>query len=147
MSKLTSLEESRRVWYFPYTGALVIAIGAFLHIRRLIVGQDAFVQSFTSNVDLMLFVPMLFTAVCMLVFRKQVDHQRRWRAIVFTVITTYFWLSVPIHLRAQIAQSNDFVDMTPWWYSVVLMPWLAVQLYVFLTITVRPSTMRYQLAR
>jgi len=124
MSKLTSLEESRRVWYFPYTGALVIAIGAFLHIRRLIVGQDAFVQSFTSNVDLMLFVPMLFTAVCMLVFRKQVDH-----------------------LRAQIAQSNDFVDMTPWWYSVVLMPWLAVQLYVFLTITVRPSTMRYQLAR
>ena len=139
MSTLTSFDDSRQVWFFPYTGAAVIAFGGFLHITRLVIGQEAFVRTFTSNVDLMLFAPMLHTAVCMLLFREQVTHRRRWQSIVFTVITGYFWLSVPIHLRAQIVQSNDFVGMTPWWYSVALMPWLAVQMYVFLTTTVKPA--------
>jgi hypothetical protein len=139
MSTLTSFDDSRKVWFFPYTGAAVVGFGGFLHITRLAIGQEAFVRTFTSNVDLVLFAPMLYTAVGMLVFRKRVQHARRWQSIVFTVITAYFWLSVPIHLRAQIVQSNDFVGMTPWWYSVVLMPWLAVQLYVFLTTAVKPA--------
>jgi hypothetical protein len=46
---------------------------------------------------------------------------------------------VPIHLRAQVRQSNEFVLAFPGWYSLVMLPWLAAQIYFFQTIVVRSS--------
>jgi hypothetical protein len=100
--------------------------------------EDFLTKVYTPGVDLVLFIPMLVTALCMVIFWRRVRHERRWRSIVYWIIETYVWASVPIHLRSQLLQSNDFVFAFPGWYSVALQPWLALQLYFFLTIKVKP---------
>jgi hypothetical protein len=92
---------------------------------------------YTPNFDLALFIPMLYTAICMLVFRGTIARGQRWRTVVYWIIATYFRISVPIHLRAQVMQSNDFVFTFPRWYSVILLPWLALQLYFFMTMKIK----------
>jgi hypothetical protein len=74
--------------HFPAVGTLVVCSGIYLHLTRLFLEPAELVAKiYTPNFDLAFYMPMLFTAVCMLIF----------------------WRSVPIHLCAQIRQSNDFV--------------------------------------
>ena len=128
-----------RVLYFPYVGAATICMGIYLHVTRLFLEPVDLLKIYTPGFDLAIFIPMVFTAICMLAFRSRVNLELRWRRAIYWVTAVYFWLSVPIHLKAQIAQSNDFVFAFPSWYSVVLLPWLGVQLYLFMTMNVKPA--------
>ena len=135
---LNSPNPLRRVAYFPYVGAATICVGIYLHVTRLFLDPaELIAKIYTPNFDLALFIPMLYTAICMLVFRGTIARGKRWRTVVYWIIATYFWISVPIHLRAQVTQSNDFVFAFPRWYSVILLPWLALQLYFLMTMKVK----------
>ncbi len=125
----------RRLLYFPVAGAAVVTAGFYVHSWRLFLSAEEMVaRIMTPRMDLAMFIPMLFTAICMVIFRRQARSDSRWRNVAYWIICGYFWLSVPIHLRAQITQSTDFVFAFPQWYSVVMLPWMALQLYYFLTI-------------
>jgi hypothetical protein len=128
----------RRVWYFPLTGAGVICAGLYVHTWRLFLSAEEMVaRIMTPRMDLAMFIPMLFTAICMVAFAREVKSASLWRNVFYWVVAAYFWISVPIHLRAQITQSTDFVFAFPQWYSLVMLPWMSLQLYYFLTIEVR----------
>lgn len=125
----------RRLLYFPVAGAAVITAGLYVHTWRLFLSAEEMVaRIMTPRMDLAMFIPMLFTAICMLAFWRQARSESRWRNVFYWVVCAYFWLSVPIHLRAQITQSTDFVFAFPQWYSLVMLPWMSLQLYYFLTI-------------
>jgi hypothetical protein len=128
----------RRLWYFPLAGAAVICAGLYVHTWRLfLTAEEMVARVMTPRMDLAMFIPMLFTAVCMVAFWRQARSDSRWRNLFYGVVAGYFWLSVPIHLRAQLTQSTDFVFAFPQWYSLVMLPWMSLQLYYFLTISGR----------
>jgi hypothetical protein len=125
----------RRVWYFPLAGAAVVSAGFYVHTWRLfLTAEEMVARIMTPRMDLAMFLPMLFTAICMVAFARQVKSPSRWRNVFYWVVAGYFWISVPIHLRAQITQSTDFVFAFPQWYSLVMLPWMALQFYYFVTI-------------
>ena len=120
--------------HFPLVGAAVVAAGIGLHVTRLVIGDRAFTQIYTPLADAALFVPMLVTAVCMLMFRRRVRHDARWGHVLYWTIAAYFWASVPIHIWVLLSQSNDLLLAFPRSYSVALQPWLALQLHFFFTL-------------
>jgi hypothetical protein len=139
MTKTDSVPTARDVWYFPAVGAAVVCSGIYLHLTRLFLDAQTLVEKiYTPNFDLAFFIPMLFVATCMPIFWSRVKSESRWRNIFYWVMVAYFWISVPIHLRAQIRQSTDFVFAFPAWYSLVMLPWLGLQVYFFVTIAIRP---------
>ena len=138
--EITPSRSLQHVWYFPLAGAAVICAGLYVHTLRLFLSAEEMVaRIMTPRLDLAMFVPMLFTAICMLAFRRRVANESRWRNVFYWVVAAYFWISVPIHLRAQITQSTDFVFAFPQWYSLVMLPWMSLLLYYFLTIRVGHS--------
>ena len=78
---------------------LTIAIGFFLHLYRVIFGDDATLQYVvTQTTDIILMMPMTYAAVTGILGWRRMRFVNRAHKIALTAAIVYITVSVPLHI-------------------------------------------------
>jgi hypothetical protein len=113
----------RRGYFFREAAMLTIAIGFFLHLYRVIFGDELTLQYVvTKESDVLLMIPMTYAAITgILSYRRMVFASRLHKAAL-TASLVYITVSVPLHLYvAFVLQDVGFyVHMAGHWFSWLL---------------------------
>jgi hypothetical protein len=114
---------------FKATASAVFALGALIHIGRMIVGLKPWQQAvFTPPVDIAFGLLIIVPAVA------GVWSWRRYRGgwggrIVFGFALFLLIISVPLHLRTILTWSTEYLLSFPFWYSAIEVPMFAALSY------------------
>jgi hypothetical protein len=114
---------------FKVTASGVFALGALIHVGRMIVGLEKWQQEvFTPPVDiafgLLIIVP---AAAGVLSWRR---YSGGWGGrIVFGFAMLLLLISVPLHLRTILTWSTEYLLAFPFWYSAIEVPMFAALSY------------------
>jgi hypothetical protein len=127
----------RRGYFFREVAMLTIAVGFFLHLFRVIFGNDVALQYVvTRESDMLLLIPMTYAAVTgILSYRRMVFANRVHRGAL-TASLVYITASVPLHLYVLfvLRDVSFYVHMAGYWFSWLL---LIVVYPAFLTLFAR----------
>ena len=112
---------------------LTIAIGYFLHLYRVIFGDDATLHYVvTQATDIMLMIPMTYAAITGIVGYRRMRFANRAHRIAITASIVYITTSVPLHIYCSyIIWDTHLMTWFPMWFSYFL---LIVVYPVFLTL-------------
>src|SRR5262245_60215937 len=114
-------EWHRQGFGLRYAIAATLIAGMYLHLTRLLIPQDQFVQHvLTPTFVSVLAIPMTYAAIVSWIVWKRVVHPGLWHRILYGFLAVYFTISVPIHARTLITQSVDYVVAFPYWYSAAI---------------------------
>jgi hypothetical protein len=114
---------------FKATASAVFALGALIHIGRMIVGLEQWQQRvFTPPVDiafgLLIIVPALAGVWA---WRR---YSGGWGGrIAFGFAMFLLIISVPLHLRTMLTWSTEYLLAFPFWYSAIEVPMFAALSY------------------
>jgi hypothetical protein len=114
---------------FKATASGVFALGALIHIGRMIVGLEKWQQEvITPPVDIAFGLLIIVPAVAgVLSWRR---YNGGWRGrIVFGFAMLLLLISVPLHLRTILTWSTEYLLAFPSWYSALEVPMFAVLSY------------------
>jgi len=107
---------------FQITACVTFALGVVLHLTRLALGLDRLIKEFlTPPVDIAFGVLILVAAIAGSMSWRRYTGSRAGR-IVYGFIMFMLLVSVPIHLRALLTWSTEYVRAFPPWYSAVEVP-------------------------
>ena len=112
-------EWQRQGFGLRYAIAVTVIGGMYLHLTRLLMPQDQFLQH-TATYDSLLTLPMAYAAIVSWIVWKRVVHPAGWHRILYGVLAVYFTISLPIHAHTLIMQSVDSVVAFPQWYSAAI---------------------------
>jgi len=115
----------RRHGYFFREGAmLTIAIGFFLHLYRVIFGDDlAMKYVVTLTTDKILLVPMTYAAITGILVWRRVRFTNKPHKAFFTASVFYIAASVPLHIYFNLVRGDvaTFITWFPMWFSYFLL--------------------------
>jgi hypothetical protein len=114
--------ESVSPTVFKVTASGVFALGALIHMGRMIVGLERWQQEmFTPPVDIAFGLLIIVPAVAgVLSWRR---YRGGWGGrIVFGFAMLLLLISVPLHLRTILTWSTEYLLAFPFWYSAVEVP-------------------------
>ena len=123
----------RHCYFFREVAMLTIAIGYFLHLYRVIFGDDlALRYVVTPTSDLLLMILMTYAAVAGIAGYRRMVFANKLHKVALTATLGYITVSVPLHIYvAFVMQDVSFyVHMAGYWFSYLL---LIVIYPVFLT--------------
>jgi hypothetical protein len=104
---------------------LTIAIGYFLHLCRVIFGDDfAMRYVVTPTTDKILLVPMTYAAVTgiALLVKNRVEFANRRHRAMFTASVVYVAGSVPLHIYCSyLIWDTTLMTWFPMWFSYLLL--------------------------
>jgi len=114
---------------FKTTASGVFALGALIHIGRMIVGLERWQQE--------VFTPPIDIAFGLLIIVPAVTGVLSWRLysggwggrIVFSFALFLLSISVPLHLRTILTWSTEYLLAFPFWYSAIEVPMFALLSY------------------
>ena len=116
---------------------LTIAIGFFLHLFRVIFGNDLALQYVvTPESDMLLLIPMTYAAITGILSYRRMVFANRVHKVALTASLVYITASVPLHLYVLFVlhDVSFYVHMAGYWFSWVL---LIVVYPAFLTLFAR----------
>jgi hypothetical protein len=128
-------------YFFREAAVLTIAIGYFLHLYRVIFGDDATLQYVvTQTTDIILMVPMTYAAVTGILGWRRMKFLNRAHKIAITASIAYITASVPLHIYVGLVLNNMdlYVRTAGQWFSYLV---LLVVYPLFLTMLYR---LRYE---
>jgi hypothetical protein len=103
---------------------LTIAIGFFLHLYRVIFGDDATLQYvLTPATDILLMIPMTYASVTGILGYRRMRFANRSHRIAVTASIAYITVSVPLHLYVTFVMQDVgfYVHMAGYWFSYLLL--------------------------
>ena len=109
-------EWHRQGFGLRYAIAVTVIGGMYLHLTRLLMPQDQFLQH-TATYDSLLTFPMAYAAIVSWIVWKQVVHPGSWHRVLYGFLAVYFTISLPIHTHTLIMQSQGYAVAFPHWYS------------------------------
>jgi hypothetical protein len=114
--------ESVSPTVFKVTASGVFALGALIHMGRMIVGLERWQQEvFTPPVDIAFGLLIIVPAVAGLLSWRR--YSGGWGGrIVFGFAMLLLLISVPLHLRTILTWSTEYLLAFPFWYSAVEVP-------------------------
>ena len=119
-------------FYFNYVVVVTIIIGTYLHVSVLFLGHELVIKHiFTPAFDMILAIPMVYSAIGMIAFWRRVALRNLWQKIFYGFSVVYFVGSVPLHVQTYFTSDLSYVAWFPVWYSAVLMPLFAYFIYFF----------------
>jgi len=138
VSKASQWDGYRRHGYFfKEVAMLTIAIGFFLHLFRVIFGNDLALQYVvTPESDMLLLIPMTYAAITGILSYRRMVFANRVHRVALTASLVYITASVPLHLYVLFVlhDVSFYVHMAGYWFSWVL---LIVVYPAFLTLFAR----------
>jgi len=122
---------------FRATAFVIFLTGAVLHAARLLIGPERLsAQYFTPPVDGAFGVLMLVSAIAgWLSFRRFTGGPAHRTGFIFALVV--ITVSIPIHLRAVLVWSTEYMAVFPPWYSAVEIP-------MFLGLAYLATCLRFQ---
>ena len=127
----------RHGYFFKEVAMLTIAIGFFLHLFRVIFGNDLALQYVvTPESDILLLIPMTYAAITGILSYRRMVFGNRVHKVALTASLVYITASVPLHLYVLFVlhDVSFYVHMAGYWFSWVL---LIVVYPAFLTLFAR----------
>jgi hypothetical protein len=114
---------------FKTTASGVFALGALIHIGRMIVGLERWQQEvFTPPVDIAFGLLIIVPAVAGVLSWRL--YSGGWGGrIVFGFAMFLLIISVPLHLRTILTWNTEYLLAFPFWYSAVEVPMFAALSY------------------
>jgi hypothetical protein len=114
---------------FKATASGVFALGALIHLGRMIVGLERWQQEvFTPPVDIAFGLVIIVPAVAGVLSWRL--YSGGWPGrIVFGFAMFLLIVSVPLHLRTLLTWSTEYLLAFPFWYSAVEVPMFAALSY------------------
>ena len=114
---------------FKATASGVFALGALIHIGRMIVGLEQWQQQvFTPPVDIAFGLLIIVPAVAGVLSWRL--YSGGWGGrIVFGFAMFLLIISVPLHLRTVLTWSTEYLLAFPFWYSAIEVPMFAALSY------------------
>ena len=117
--------------YMKVLTAGTLIIGIYLHLSRLVFGMDNLQRYlFTPVFEVFFALPITAGAVLQLMCFKKIDYKTIVEKIVFIICTFQFVVSVPLHIRAYVVSSTNYIHMFPPIYSVVTIIMWSFFIYV-----------------
>lgn len=111
-------------YYFRSVAIATILCGLYLHVTRLLVGDDTLIQKvMTPLFDQPLTIPMTYAGVTGILSWRQMQFWTGWHKAFLGFIVFYIAGSVPLHVATYITQSTEYIRSVPLWFSVVLLPY------------------------
>ena len=114
----------RHGYFFREVAMLTIAIGSFLHLYRVIFGDDATLQYVvTQTTDILLMIPMTYAAVTGIVGWRRMRFVNRAHKIALTASIVYITASVPLHIYVGLVLNDMdlYVRTAGYWFSYSLL--------------------------
>jgi hypothetical protein len=127
----------RHGYFFKEVAMLTIGIGFFLHLFRVIFGDDLALQyAVTPESDMLLLIPMTYAAITGVLSYRRMVFANRVHRVALTASLVYITASVPLHLYVLFVlhDVSFYVHMAGYWFSWVL---LIVVYPAFLTLFAR----------
>jgi hypothetical protein len=132
MTTTTEVVQRRSIWafyrrhgyFFREVAMLTIAIGYFLHLYRVIFGDDATLQYVvTQATDIMLMIPMTYAAITGIVGYRRMRFANRAHRIAITASIVYITASVPLHIYVGLVRGDMdlYVRTAGYWFSYLLL--------------------------
>src|SRR5262245_26749281 len=114
---------------FKTTASGIFALGALIHIGRMVVGLDRWQQEvFTPPVDIAFGLLIIVPAVAGVLSWRL--YSGGWGGrIVFGFAMLLLLISVPLHLRTILTWSTEYRLAFPCWYSAIEVPMFVVLSY------------------
>lgn len=118
-------ESFRRHGYlFRGAAMLTIAVGYFLHLFRVIFGDDLTLQYVVTPVqDILLMIPMTYAAIAGILSYRRMRFMNRFHKTFITAAIAYITVSVPLHLYVLLVLQDVsfYVHMAGYWFSYLLL--------------------------
>lgn len=114
----------RHGYFFREVAMLTIAIGFFLHLYRVIFGDDlAMKHVVTLTTDKILLVPMTYAAITGILVWRRVPCTNKPHKAFFTASVFYIAASVPLHIYFNLVRGDvaTFFTWFPMWFSYFLL--------------------------
>ena len=114
----------RHGYFFREVAMLTIAIGYFLHLYRVIFGDDATLHYVvTQTTDILLMIPMTYAAVTGIVGWRRMRFVNRAHKIAITASIVYITASVPLHIYVGLVLNDMdlYVRTAGYWFSYLLL--------------------------
>lgn len=113
-------------FYFRQVGIFVIAIGFYLHLTRLFVGDTILIgYILTPLFDQLFAIPMAYAGVAGILSWKRMTFRSSAHKVFVRFIVIYITVSIPIHVATYFTQSTEFTRIFPIWLSAVYLPFFA----------------------
>jgi len=124
---------------FRATAAVIFLTGAVLHSARLVVGPERLSTEYlTPPVDGAFGLFMLISAIAgWLSIRRFTGGPALRAGFLFALIVITF--SIPIHLRALVVWSTEYIAVFPPWYSAAEIPMFLGLAYLVTRLPFRPK--------
>ena len=123
-----------------YAQAIALLLGMALHASALIAGREMFYARIFAPATDLVFVPFIFTGGVAGI-AGLVRHRKRpaWLWVAGLLVSAYFVISIPIHVRTLVAWSTAHFQVFPHTYSIVVIP---LQLIFLLVVVMEIRTFR-----
>lgn len=114
----------RHGYFFREAAMLTIAFGFFLHLFRVIFGDDAtLLYAVTPTTDIALLIPMTYAAITGVLSYRRMVFANRLHKVALTASVGYITASVPLHLYVLLVlhDVSFYVHMAGYWFSYLLL--------------------------
>jgi hypothetical protein len=114
----------RSGYFFREVAMLTIAMGYFLHLYRVIFGDDATLQHVvTQTTDILLMVPMTYAAITGILGYRRMRFVNPAHRIAITASIVYITASVPLHIYVGLVRADMdlYVRTAGYWFSYLLL--------------------------
>jgi hypothetical protein len=114
----------RHGYFFREVAMLTIAFGYFLHLYRVIFGDDAtLAHVVTQTTDIVLMIPMIYAAITGILGYRRMRFANRAHRIAITASIVYITASVPLHIYVGLVVNHMdlYVRTAGYWFSYLLL--------------------------
>ena len=128
-------------FYFRQLGVLVIAIGFYLHLTRLFVGDTILIQYIlTPLFDQLFAIPMALAGLAGILSWNRMEFRSRGHKAFVRFIVIYITVSIPIHVATYFTHSTEFTRIFPIWLSAVYLPFFSAVILTILRLRYKTSS-------
>jgi len=120
-------------FYFRPLAVLVIAIGFYLHLTRLFVGDTILIQYIlTPLFDQLFAIPMTLAGIAGILSWNRMEFRSKSHKAFVRFIVIYITVSIPIHIATYFTHSTEFTRLFPIWLSAVYLPFFSAVILAIL---------------
>ena len=120
-------------FYFRQVGIFVIAIGFYLHLTRLFVGDSILIgYILTPLFDQLFAIPMAYAGIAGILSWKRMEFRSNAHKTFVRFIVIYINVSLPIHVATYFTQSTEFTRIFPIWLSAAYLPFFTAVIIALL---------------
>jgi hypothetical protein len=127
-------------FYFRPVGIFVIAIGFYLHLTRLFVGDTILIgYVLTPLFDQLFAISMAYAGVAGILGWKRMTFRSNAHKAFVRFIVIYITVSIPIHVATYFTHSTEFTRIFPIWLSAVYLPFFTAVILALLRLRYKES--------